>query len=126
MKEFFSIILEGIQPVYFWVYYFMAFLGMITYLIIDLWNRNIVSERTPVRFDWKFWIKDNYLRVILTMILSPIVIILFQELIGTGITMIGAFTVGLSMDVVISQIKKLKNRWSIKSNNYGADRELND
>lgn len=124
MKEFFNIILEGIQPVYFWVYYFMSFLGMITYLIIDLWNRNIESERSPVRFDWKFWIKDNYLRVILTMFLSPIVIILFQELIGIGITMIGAFTVGLSMDVVISQIKKLKNRWSIKSNNYGADREL--
>jgi H+/Cl- antiporter ClcA len=121
MKEFINIILEGMQPVYFWVYYFMSFLGMVTYLVIDLWNRNVVSERTPVRFDWKFWIKDNYLRVILTLFLSPIVIILFQEIIGTGITMIGAFTVGLSMDVVISQIKKLRNRWNVKANNYGAD-----
>lgn len=122
MKEFLNIILEGMQPVYFWVYYFMSFLGMVTYLIIDLWNRNVVSERSPVIFDWKFWFKDNYLRVILTMFLSPIVIILFQEIIGMGITMVGAFTVGLSMDVVISQIKKLRNRWSKNGNNYGAER----
>ena len=102
MKEFISIILDGIQPVYFWVYYFMAFLGMVTYLIIDLWNRNIVSERSPINFDWRFWIKDNYLRVILTLFLSPIVILLFQEITGVGITMMGAFVLGLSMDLVIS------------------------
>ena len=121
MKEFINIILDGIQPVYFWVYYFMAFLGMVTYLIIDLWNRNIVSERSPINFDWRFWIKDNYLRVILTLFLSPIVILLFQEITGVGITIMGAFVLGLSMDLVISQIKKLRNRFNSKGNNYGAD-----
>ena len=120
MKEFINIILDGIQPVYFWVYYFMAFLGMITYLIIDLWNRNIVSERSPINFDWRFWIKDNYLRVILTLFLSPIVILLFQEITGVGITIMGAFVLGLSMDLVISQIKKLRNRFNNNNHNYGA------
>lgn len=114
MKEFISIILEGMQPVYFWVYYFMAFLGLIAYLIIDLWNRNVVSERSPLNFDWKFWIKDNWLRALLTLLLSPIVIILFEQITGSGISMMGAFTVGFTMDGIIAQIQKYKNKQKIK------------
>jgi len=112
MKEFISIILDGITPVMFWVYYFFAFLGIVAYLIIDLWNRNEESERTPLVFDWKFWVKDNWLRVVLTLVLSPIVIILFQEITEAGITIWGAFTLGLSMDVIIAQLQKLRNRWN--------------
>jgi hypothetical protein len=111
MKEFISIILDGIEPIMFWVYYFFAFLGVVTYLVIDLWNRNEESERTPLAFDWNFWIKDNWLRVVLTLVLAPIVIILFQEITEAGITIWGAFTVGLSTDVIIAQLQKLRNRW---------------
>ena len=115
MKEFISIILDGITPVYFWVYYFFSFLGVVTYLVIDLWNRNEKSERSPEAFDWKFWVKDNWMRVVLTLILSPIVIVLFQEITETGISIWGAFTLGLSMDVIIAQLKKLRARFkSIK------------
>lgn len=122
MKEFISIIMDGMQPVYFWVYYFFAFLGLVTYLIIDLWNRNVASERSPVKFSWSFWIKDNYLRVILTLVIVPIAIIMFQEVMGTGITYLGAFILGLATDALISTFKKLKDRIPINGKNYGAEK----
>ena len=122
MKEFISIILDGMQPVYFWVYYFFAFLGLVTYLIIDLWNRNVASERSPVQFSWSFWIKDNYLRIILTLLIVPIAIIMFQEMMGTGITYLGAFILGLATDALISTFKKLKDRIPINGKNYGAEK----
>ena len=122
MKEFISIIMDGMQPVYFWVYYFFAFLGLVTYLIIDLWNRNVSSERSPVQFSWSFWIKDNYLRVILTLVIVPIAIIMFQEVMGTGITYLGVFILGLATDALISTFKKLKDRIPINGKNYGAEK----
>jgi hypothetical protein len=47
-----------------------TFLGFLVVQIADILNRNKQSASSPVRFNFMFFIKDNWLKIVLSLALS--------------------------------------------------------
>ena len=108
MKEFFEIILNGLEPVMFLALLFYAYLGLLTHIIVDIMYRKPLSEPSPVEFDIHYWWKDNKRRILSSIILVIIAVLTSSAFSNNPISMEVAFLLGLSGDIA-SLILKKKN-----------------
>jgi len=106
MKEFITIIMDGLSPVLFFSYCVYAYLGLTVYLGIDLWGRDPQSDNTPIKFSWSHWWVDNRWRVALSSILIPVFILISSSVLDNALDLHNAFMIGFAIDVVIGKLKK--------------------
>ena len=102
-------IFEVIFGAYTWIqiFGFTQFLG-IGYLIYGLnetSNRDKLGSNTPKKWKWKFWIKDNWRRYLVTILTTYIMFRFYVEFVGHEFTNFEAVMMGLSGDFVGSIMK---------------------
>lgn len=88
--------------------FFWAIIGMIVNMLISASNRNIHSKKSPLEFSWKFFIKDNYKRFLISTFLVAIGVVFSQEIFGIETSPFAAFVAGLSMNKIVEKIKDLR------------------
>lgn len=90
-------------------FYFYAFLGMFLTLLLHLSSAvsKHMKNAKPFRFKVKFWIKDNWVRI-LTNIITIFIIIRFYDSLHLQykLDMFLGFMVGLTIDAIIIFVRK--------------------
>lgn len=110
MEEFIQNILGGITVGKFAASFFFALIGIFISLMISTTTRDPDSKRTPFCFSWAFLWSDNSQRIaksiVLTLLVMFVSIRFAKELLGTDLTMIFAFSVGLGLDRIKEMLKE--------------------
>lgn len=88
--------LNGINPIDFIIYYLMGSFGLFISIYSQFYKRKDVTS-------FIFYIKDYKKRLFLNIIIIPVGIIFSQNLLGIEIGLWGAFTAGLSTDVLLDR-----------------------
>lgn len=106
MNEFFTILFgdHSIAQLMAFVVFFI--IGYIIYGLIETTGRDKLSHKTPRRWSWEFWFKDNWRRYLLTILCSYIFFRFYTELSGHPFGNFDAVTLGLLGDGLGATIKK--------------------
>ena len=106
MEDFINSILGGYSVGMWFAYLFFALLGVIAFSWIEVKDRDKNSRKTPVAFNWKFFIFDNYKRYIATAILIYVQFRFFKALSGYDISEYMAFLIGFGGDAIAGVSKR--------------------
>jgi 6-pyruvoyl-tetrahydropterin synthase len=102
---------NNIAPEFYFAFYIFSQLGMTFSMLIDFQRLKSRKKKSneKIKFDFKYWIKKNTIRM-LTNYIAIFIIIRFPEKlkIASELSMFIAFVSGMSIDVIISVIKTLK------------------
>ena len=71
-------------------------------------SRDPNSVRTPVKFSWKFWIKDNLRRVVFNGVLIIVTLRFSKEITGKELNEFWALVIGLSSDGLAQLLNTFK------------------
>ena len=93
------------------VKYLFAFLGVITMLMLDYLTRKKQSTRTPVNFSLIYLLKDNWARILLSMISVFIFLRFSLDILGLEPNMYVAYGIGLASDGLIEKLKNLRKKF---------------
>jgi len=106
MNEFFIIIFGGYSGVQLLAFLFFFVIGYIAYGLIETSGRDRYSPKTPEKWSWKFWFKDNWRRYLTTIICSFILFRFYSEVSGHPFGNFDAMTFGLLGDGIAVTMKK--------------------
>lgn len=106
MNEFFEIIFGNFTMVQLLAYAWFFIIGYIIYGLIETTGRDKLSRKTPRKWSWKFWFKDNWRRYLLTILCSYVFFRFYTELSGHPFGYFDAITLGLLGDGAATTIKK--------------------
>jgi hypothetical protein len=115
MKEFVSILLGNATIPMFCALFFYALLGVIIKLLIHATTRDPEKGETPNKFSIKFLFKDNWKRLLLSIILVYVVIRFLSQFLIVDVTnnpeihLFGAIVVGFSCDSLSEWFKSKVN-----------------
>jgi hypothetical protein len=98
MKTFLDNVLGTQDAGHFAAAFFFAIIGVAISLLIHSTNRDKDSQRTPIKFNVWFLIRDNSTRIILNILLILATLRFYVEIKGEDLSMLGALTVGLGWD----------------------------
>jgi hypothetical protein len=107
--------------------FIFASIGMLITMLIDVKQRDKKSNRTPENFSISFFIKDNILRFITTLLLVFIFLRFSIEIFGDTNSMYSAFIVGLCSDFLAIKLKTMRTNFlnafgnNNNTNNNGSD-----
>jgi len=87
-------------------FYFFMLVGVGAYGVMEVQNRDLDSLKTPKKFSWKFWYKDNLKRYAATIIFLYVQFRFFKELTGTELSEYASFLLGFSSDGIVGMQKK--------------------
>lgn len=87
-----------------------AVLGFIASLSIGVSRRNKGNISTPRDFSWSFFLKDNILRFLGTILILFIGVVFHQELKGEPINSFKALVLGLGVDQVVAILKNINKK----------------
>jgi len=107
MKEFLVLILGGMSTVQLLAGIFYLVIGIILSLFIDANKRNVASQSSPIHFSYKHLLKDNNLRITISLVVGIVCLRFCNEFFGSAPTMYMAFMIGFSADKLSEYIKKL-------------------
>lgn len=116
-ETFWELFMGNMNIMYFWVYLIWAYIGMVINLVFELNKRKPSSEKSPKKFDGKYYISDNWKRLIIAVILVPISILTFGGLFGMEITNDRAMLLGLGADALAEIYKRRKLKSPIYNDN---------
>ena len=83
-------------------------LGIFMASLINTTAREPNSDRTPFRFSWTFFAKDNWKRWAKSVLFGVIAMRFSQEFFNQALTVHLAFEIGLGIDAIILLIQKKK------------------
>lgn len=106
MKEFMSLLLCGVAPMMFFVFLIYAYMGLFTNFLVDILSRDSESINSPTNFSWKYWWLDNRSRFWISIILIPILVVLWKLVIGSELNNLNAFMIGWTGDAITNLLKK--------------------
>ena len=106
--KFLDLLLGGIEPMMFLVFIIYAYLGLVLSIVVDVIKRKPESPKSPVKFSLKYLWTDNKERIIVSVILIPVLVVIFSFFTGKEINLANAFLIGWAGDE-ISNI--LKRKW---------------
>lgn len=109
-QEILNELLGSVAFVPFLIALFYAFVGAAVSLLIASNARDVHSEGSPTQFSYRYLIRDNWKKIVLSVLLIFISIRFSQELLGQQVTMYLAFVIGLSVDRLAGLIKKIDNK----------------
>lgn len=75
-------------------------IGFLIYGLNETDGRDKKSRNTPVKWNWKFWFKDNWKRYLLTILTTYIMFMFYKELVGHDFTNYEAMLLGIVGDGV--------------------------
>jgi len=96
---------------------FFALIGVAIRLLLGTTNRNVEGKRSPVKFNWLFFIQDNWKQVVLVFLLVYVSLRFSPELLGVQMDYFVALSVGFGYDLLMNILKKktgLKNILQVK------------
>lgn len=85
---------------------FYLLVGIFMASVINTTRREPKSDRTPYRFSWRFFVKDNWKRWAKSVAFGVIAMRFSQELFNQQLTVYLAFMIGLGIDAVIIAIQQ--------------------
>lgn len=109
MKQFLTLLLGDMQPVFFALYLFYALFGAFVSLLLQANHRDPQSVKSPVRFSWRFLLSDNVRRLVLGFCLILIALRFTEPLFGIKINEFWAIAIGLANDKIAQIIKEKTN-----------------
>jgi hypothetical protein len=83
-----------------------AYIGMVINMVSDVLRRKPDSVSSPRYISVSYWWKDNYKRLILSIILVPVIVIVYSEAFTTEITILGAIGLGFASDHLLEIVKR--------------------
>jgi hypothetical protein len=84
---------------------FFATLGIALSLLWHATRRNVNEKTTPVQFNFWFMLRDNWKRIISSVILVYIALRFAPEIINRDLTEFWAFCIGVGFDKISELIK---------------------
>jgi hypothetical protein len=87
----------------------LALIGAALSLLLQTTNRDVHSERSPVRFSWRFFICDNSRRFATSILLILVALRFTKDLFGFEITEFWALAIGFVNDKVGQYLKDKTN-----------------
>jgi len=87
---------------------FWALIGAYILLQYDAQTRDVQDLKTPTNFSWKFWLNDNWRRIVFNLVLIMTCIRFSKEVTGMDINEFTALVIGLSSDVLAQLLSKFK------------------
>lgn len=106
MKEFISLLFNGLSMIQLIVFMIYGFGGLLLNVIFDICKRDPMSPNSPIKMNIRYWWKDNWRRLIVSIVLLPLAIILFNQIMGSEINQMNAFFAGFSADAIAEIIKR--------------------
>jgi len=110
MKEFIQQFLGTTEVIPLGVSFLWAIVGLIISLGIGVNRRNKGSYATPLAFSWQFFLKDNALRMLTSVLILFAGIIFYQDMNGESINSFKALTFGLCFDQIIAVFKNFSTK----------------
>jgi hypothetical protein len=112
-----SILLSGLTPDEFLIYYGIALVGIFARWLYNVSNSILFDPSTPYRFSWRFFAK-GLIRLLLSFIVMAFVIARFHEFsdhlvditfqgeenIKANITATSAFSIGIGIDEIVKRM----------------------
>ncbi len=108
MNEFNEAVLGGYT---FWKFAGLLFWSVVGAYIIwqyDVQTRDVEDARTPTNFSWKFWLSDNWRRILFNLVLIMTCIRFSKEVTGKEISEFTALVIGLSTDILAQLLNKFR------------------
>lgn len=103
-------IFEVIFGAYTWlqIFGFTWFLaiGYIIYGLNEASNRDKLGTKTPKKWKWRFWLKDNWRRYLVTFLSTYVMFRFYVEFVGHEFTYFEALMMGLIGDGIGATAKK--------------------
>ena len=116
MSELFEIIFGVYTKVQLLGYLWFLLIGYAIYGLNETSERDKLGTRTPRKWKWKFWIKDNWRRYLVTILTTYVLFRFYVELVGHEFSNYEALMMGLIGDGIGATAKK-------KIKKVKADRE---
>lgn len=120
-----KIIFSDINLASFIVFMMFAYIGLAGNLLSDFTRRNKHSKSSPAQFSLAYWWADNKYRLLLSLLSTPLFILIFNELFGIQVSKLIAVLIGISTDH-IWEILKRKNIIANADTNKAERRKEND
>lgn len=107
MDEFLNIVFgdyTSFAQLFGYLWFFM--IGYLIFGLIETTGRDVNSIKTPKKWSWKFWIKDNWRRYLLTILCSYVLFRFYTEFSGHPFSNFDSITLGIMGDGAAATIKK--------------------
>ncbi|MDR2038972.1 MAG: hypothetical protein LBQ60_13700 [Bacteroidales bacterium] len=88
-------------------------IGVMLTLLLDISQRDKESPRTPRRWSWPFFWRDNMLRFILNLLVAVALIRFWPDIKGEEISMFYCFCTGLCFDSLYIAVRAVRKRWKM-------------
>lgn len=106
MGEFFTIIFGDYTAVQMLGFLWFFVIGYLVYGYIETSGRDVQGSRTPTKWSWKFWLRDNLKRYATTLLVSYVFFRFYSQMSGHPFGNIDAITLGLLGDGAAAVMKK--------------------
>ena len=81
-------------------------IGYVIYALNETTLRDVNSIRTPIKWSWKFWYKDNWKRYLVTILSTYILFRFYVQFVGNPLTDFEALMIGLVGDGIGATAKR--------------------
>jgi hypothetical protein len=106
MSEIFEVIFGTYTQVQLLGYLWFLIIGYIIYGLNETTSRDKISIKTPKKWKWLFWIKDNWRRYLVTILTTYVMFRFYVEFVGHEFTNFEALMMGMIGDGIGATAKK--------------------
>ena len=115
MNDFISLLTGDLTLSHFLAGILFVGLGLLLTLLLDISQRNKDSPRTPRKWSWSFFRRDNMLRFILNLLTAVVLIRFWPDIAEKEISMFQCFCIGLCFDSLYILIRELRKKWRVEN-----------
>jgi len=98
MNEIFEVIFGAYTWIQIFGFSWFLAIGYIIYGLNEASNRDKLSAKTPKKWKWRFWLKDNWRRYLVTFLSTYVMFRFYVEFVGHEFTYFEALMMGLIGD----------------------------
>lgn len=116
MEELIRILFGEYTHIQLLAYLWFFIIGYAIYSLVETTGRDVYGTKTPVKWSWKFWFKDNWRRYLTTILCTYVLFRFYNEVSGHEFGYFDAVSIGLIGDGISATMKK-------RVKGLGADRQ---
>ena len=109
MNEIFEVIFGAYTWIQIFGFSWFLAIGYIIYGLNEASNRDKLGSKTPKKWKWRFWLKDNWRRYLVTFLSTYIMFRFYVEFVGHEFTYFEALMMGLIGDGIGATAKNKIN-----------------
>jgi hypothetical protein len=106
MQEIFRIIFGDYTWIQLFGFSWFFIIGFVVYGLTETTGRDVKSKSTPMKWSWKFWLKDNWRRYLTTILCTYLLFVFNNKFSGHPFGDFDALTLGLLGDGIAATLKK--------------------